>query len=77
MFLRKKARFIKVLWRLNNMPLPMPNSGETEKAFISRCMGDKNMNSEFPEQEQRAGVCYSQFRSKDKKKSRAKVSDAM
>lgn len=41
--------------------LPKP-SGETEDEFISRCMGDSQMLKEFPDQEQRAAVCYSQWK---------------
>lgn len=41
--------------------LPKP-SGETEDEFISRCMGDSTMNKEFPDEKQRAAVCYSQWR---------------
>ena len=44
------------------MPLPAPNSGESEKDFVSRCMGAEGMNSEYPKQDQRAAVCYSQWR---------------
>jgi ATP-dependent protease ClpP protease subunit len=49
------------------MPLPKPKPKEEQKDFISRCMGDGVMNKEFPEQEQRAAVCYRQWREKDKK----------
>ena len=43
------------------MPIPSPNKGEQKDAFISRCMGNPVMNKEFPDQKQRAGVCYSQW----------------
>jgi len=46
------------------MPIPTPKSGESKDKFISRCMGSDIMNSEFPDQKQRAGVCYSQWRKK-------------
>jgi len=46
------------------MPLPTPNSGESQSTFVSRCMGSDVMNREYPEQKQRAAVCYSQFRRK-------------
>lgn len=42
--------------------LPTPSGGEDERAFVARCMADETMASEFPEQEQRAAVCYRQFR---------------
>lgn len=41
------------------MPVPQPGD-EEEKEFISRCMGDENMQ-EY-EQEQRAAICYKQWR---------------
>jgi len=44
------------------MPIPKPNPGETEAKFISRCMGNDTMVREYPDQKQRAGVCYTQFR---------------
>jgi len=47
------------------MPIPKPRSGESEKDFISRCMGDDVMVSEFPDAKQRAAVCYSQWRRKE------------
>ena len=46
------------------MPLPTPKQGEERSAFVSRCMGDDTARREFPEQEQRAAVCYAQWRKK-------------
>jgi len=46
------------------MPLPTPNNGEEQKAFLARCMANPIMNTEYPESEQRAAVCYSQWRKK-------------
>lgn len=48
------------------MPLPTPNKDEKEQEFISRCMGDKTTNKDFPDNKQRAAVCYSQWKRKDK-----------
>jgi hypothetical protein len=48
------------------MPLPKPEANENQQDFISRCMANDVMNSEFPEQDQRAGVCYSQWREEHK-----------
>ena len=45
----------------NFMPIPKPKSGESEKDFISRCMGDPVMVDEY-EQDQRAAICYSAWR---------------
>ena len=38
------------------MPIPNPIADETEQEFISRCMGDETMNSEY-ESEQRISIC--------------------
>lgn len=46
------------------MPLPRPNSGESQKAFLARFLGDAAMRSEYPDQKQRAAVAYSQYRRK-------------
>ena len=39
------------------MPMPKPADGESKKDFLSRCMGDEMMNSEFPDNDQRYAVC--------------------
>jgi len=44
------------------MPIPLPKKSEKQGDFVSRCMGDETMNKEFPDQKQRAAVCYSQFK---------------
>jgi hypothetical protein len=46
------------------MPLPRPTSEETQKDFMSRCMSDSTMNSEYPRKDQRLAVCYIQWRDK-------------
>jgi len=46
------------------MPLPKPRSDEGKDEFISRCMGDEIVNTEYPEQNQRAAVCNSQWKEK-------------
>jgi len=43
------------------MPLPKPNSGETEADFMGRCMGDDKVVSEYPSRTQRAAVCLSSY----------------
>lgn len=51
------------------MPIPTPKSNkQSRKEFISSCMGDSTMNSEYPDSKQRAAICYSQW---DDKKSKA------
>jgi len=47
------------------MPIPDPKKSEKQSDFVSRCMGDETMNKEFPDQKQRAAVCYSQFKKAD------------
>jgi hypothetical protein len=44
------------------MPLVTPKKSEKQDDFVSRCMGDETMNKDFPDQKQRAAVCYSQFK---------------
>jgi hypothetical protein len=44
------------------MPIPNPKKSEKQGDFVSRCMSDETMNKEFPDQKQRAAVCYSQFK---------------
>lgn len=51
------------------MPMPTPHKGEDEATFVSRCMADEVMNKDYPDQKQRAAVCYSQARKRDEKKS--------
>lgn len=43
------------------MPIPTPNDGESEDDFISRCMGNDAMVEDYPDNDQRAAVCYSQY----------------
>jgi hypothetical protein len=44
------------------MPIPSPKGKEKQSDFVSRCMGDDTMNKEFPEQKQRAAVCYNKWK---------------
>ena len=46
--------------------MPTPNPGESEQDFVSRCMANDVMNKDYPDQKQRAAVCYSQHRRKKK-----------
>ena len=50
------------------MPLPKPRAEENQQEFISRCMGDETMKSEYPRNDQRLAVCYVQWRDRNKKK---------
>ena len=48
------------------MPLIKPNTGEKRPDFMSRCMRDSKMRSEFPDNSQRFAVCSDQYAGKDK-----------
>ena len=48
------------------MPIPTPKSGEKQDDFISRCMSNKTMLSDFPDQEQRSAVCFDAWRESKK-----------
>lgn len=51
------------------MPIPTPNpKKQSKKEFISSCMADNAMNTDYPDNKQRAAICYSQW---DDKKSKA------
>ena len=47
------------------MPLPKPKEDEKRADYIERCMDDETMKKEYPEDSQRAAVCYTQWREKD------------
>lgn len=42
------------------MPIPSPNTGESQSEFMERCMSDDSMASEYG-QDQRAAICAAQF----------------
>ena len=42
------------------MPIPQPQPGEQEEAFIRRCMADDTMRTEYPDLRQRLAVCSAQ-----------------
>ena len=44
------------------MPMPMPRKNEKEDEYISRCMGNETMVTDFSDNNQRAAVCYSNWR---------------
>ena len=41
--------------------MPKPRAGEEREKFLSRCMGDSEANSSFPDAKQRYAFCVSQF----------------
>ncbi len=43
------------------MPLPSPNKKQEKSDYISNCMGNNTMKSEFPKQSQRYAVCQSKW----------------
>lgn len=47
--------------------MPTPNKNEKRSEFISRCMGDGEMNTKFPNRAQRLAVCAVYWRDRDKK----------
>ena len=48
------------------MPIPKPNSKEEQGKFVSRCMSDDIMKTEYSDQKQRAAVCHSQYKRRKK-----------
>lgn len=48
-------------------PLPKPTSGESQQQFVSRCMANPTMLEEHPDEDERAGVCYSLWEQRDAK----------
>ena len=44
------------------MPLPVPDSDETQVEFVQRCMQDETATAEFPDRLQRYAVCNSKWR---------------
>tara|TARA_Y100001951_G_scaffold66975_1_gene53971 strand:- start:103 stop:321 length:219 start_codon:yes stop_codon:yes gene_type:complete len=49
--------------------MPSPRKNEGERDFVSRCMSDDKAKNSFPDQKQRAGFCFSQWKNKNKSKS--------
>ena len=47
------------------MPLPTPN-GEPKEEFISSCMINETMKSEFPDEKQRYAVCLNSYEAKNR-----------
>lgn len=50
------------------MPLPKPTNEQTRDEFLSSCMGDEVMTSEYPDKEQRYAVCVAQWDKNKKEK---------
>lgn len=58
------------------MPMPKPRPRENEQDFITRCMGNDTMVTDFPENNQRAAVCYQQWRDSRRPRSPAEKTEA-
>lgn len=43
------------------MPIPKPNSSESENDFIKRCMSDEKMMSEYTDIDQRFTICITSY----------------
>ena len=52
------------------MPLPKPGKEEEQNAFISRW--ESAIHQEYPDNEQRTAICYSQWRASKKPKKDSK-----
>ena len=46
------------------MPIPKPEPLETMSEFITRCMEDDTMKSEYPNERQRVALCAKQWTKK-------------
>ena len=46
------------------MPIPKPSGAESESDFMTRCMADETMRSEYASRDQRVAVCLTSFRGK-------------
>lgn len=42
------------------MPIPKPEKNEENNKFVARCMGDKTMKKDYPDNKQRVAVCLGQ-----------------
>lgn len=55
--------FYLYLFKLKTMPDKRPN--ESREDFLTRCMGDSQMNTEFPDNQQRYAVCLTKAKLKE------------
>ena len=44
------------------MPIPKRKAGEKQDDFMQKCMSNPTMVKDYPDQKQRAAICYSQAR---------------
>lgn len=52
-------------------PLPTPNDGQSKEDFMSACM--LNLNDEYPDEAQRAAICYAQWGEKNKEEDKVET----
>ena len=45
------------------MPIPQPNAEESKDKYMAKCMSDKTMNEEHPNQDKRYAICISTWSS--------------
>ena len=57
------------------MPIPKPKPDESKEEFMERCMDDEVMKKEYPDNDQRLGVCFGQWGKKERKMNREKTSE--
>lgn len=55
-------RIVQLFAQEKKMPLPIPNSGESQNDFVSRCMINPTMKQDFSDNDQRLAVCFRQFK---------------
>ena len=46
------------------MPLPSPRKGESQKDFMTRCVANPKMRSEYKD-DQVVAICYTQWRQRE------------
>tara|TARA_R110000824_G_scaffold151255_1_gene322222 strand:+ start:229 stop:405 length:177 start_codon:yes stop_codon:yes gene_type:complete len=57
------------------MPIPTPTKDETKSKFITRCIDDNVMSTEYSNITQRIAICQSQWDNKDKKPTKKEKND--
>jgi HK97 family phage prohead protease len=58
------------------LPIPIPNKNEDHNDFMDRCLSDKLMNSEYPDNKQRYAICQTSW-DKSKKRSDSSMEEKM
>jgi hypothetical protein len=53
--------------------MPKPNTTESKKEWMDRCLSSPEQNKSFPDTKQRYAVCLSLWENKDKKKQETTV----